>query len=91
MSKTRSSSKKVTISQLNNHEIHNKRQALKDIKILDTKGKNISNNMISNMRNILKSIEIAETGNSDLYYFLEDDYIHEKNAISEMLQPKLKN
>ena len=56
-----------------------------DIKILDTKGKNISNNMISNMRNILKSIEIAETGNSDLYYFLEDDYIHEKNAVSEML------
>jgi len=35
MSKTRSSSKKVTISQLNNHEIHNKRQALKDIKMLN--------------------------------------------------------
>ena len=32
MSKTRSSqNKKVTISQLNNHEIHNKRQALKDL------------------------------------------------------------
>ena len=35
MSKSRSSSKKVTISQLNNHEIHNKRQALKDIKMLN--------------------------------------------------------
>jgi len=35
MSKARSSSKKVTISQLNNHEIHNKRQALKDIKMLN--------------------------------------------------------
>ncbi len=35
MSKTRSSSKKVTISQLNNHEINNKRQALKDIKMLN--------------------------------------------------------
>jgi hypothetical protein len=37
------------------------------------------------MKNIYKSIEIAETEDSDLYYFLEDDYIHEKNAISEML------
>ena len=35
MSKTRSSSKKVTISQLNNHEVSNKRQALKDIKMLN--------------------------------------------------------
>ena len=32
MSKTRSSqNKKVSISQLNNHAIHNKRQALKDL------------------------------------------------------------
>ena len=34
MSKTRSSqtkTKKVTISQLNNHAVHNKRQALKDL------------------------------------------------------------
>ena len=32
MSKTRSSqTKKVTISQLNNHVVHNKRQALKDL------------------------------------------------------------
>ena len=35
MSKSRSSSKKVTISQLNNHEVNNKRQALKDIKMLN--------------------------------------------------------
>jgi len=36
MSKTRSSqNKKVTISQLNNHAIHNKRQALKDLKQLN--------------------------------------------------------
>jgi phosphate starvation-inducible protein PhoH len=36
MSKTRSSqTKKVTISQLNNHAIHNKRQALKDLKQLN--------------------------------------------------------
>ena len=37
MSKTRSSqkTKKVSISQLDNHAIHNKRQALKDLKMLN--------------------------------------------------------
>ncbi len=55
------------------------------IKKVDSEGNSISHNMISNMKNIYKSIEIAETEDSDLYYFLEDDYIHEKNAISEML------
>ena len=35
MSKTRSSSKKVSLSELNNHTISNKRQALKDLKMLD--------------------------------------------------------
>ena len=35
MNKTRSSSKKVSIAQLNNHEVTNKRQALKDLKMLD--------------------------------------------------------
>ena len=36
MSKSRSSqNKKVSISQLNNHTVHNKRQALKDLKQLN--------------------------------------------------------
>jgi len=36
MSKSRSSqTKKVSISQLNNHTVHNKRQALKDLKQLN--------------------------------------------------------
>ena len=34
MSKTRSSRKKVSLSELNNHTINNKRQALKDLKML---------------------------------------------------------
>ena len=55
------------------------------IEIKDTNGNKISNNMISNMRNIYKSIEISENDNSDLFYFLEDDYIHIKEAIAEML------
>ena len=41
--------------------------------------------MISNMRNILKSIEIAQNENSDLFYFLEDDYIHNEDALIEMI------
>ena len=35
MSKVRSSQKKVTLSELNNHTINNKRQALKDLKMLN--------------------------------------------------------
>jgi len=35
MSKVKSSQKKVSLSQLNNHEINNKRQALKDLKMLN--------------------------------------------------------
>jgi hypothetical protein len=55
------------------------------IKTKDTEGKNISQNMISNMRNLYKSIQIAETEETDLFYFLEDDYIHVREAITEML------
>jgi hypothetical protein len=55
------------------------------IKKIDIDGKDISKHMISNMRNLYKSIEIAETEDSDLFYFLEDDYIHTKDAITEML------
>ena len=35
MSKTRSSQKKVSLSELNNHSVNNKRQALKDLKMLN--------------------------------------------------------
>ena len=51
----------------------------------DTENKEISKNMQSNMRNILKSIDISEKEDSDLFYFLEDDYIHTSDAITEIL------
>ena len=51
----------------------------------DTEKKEISKNMRSNMRNLLKSIEISENEDSDLFYFLEDDYIHTNDAITEIL------
>jgi hypothetical protein len=37
------------------------------------------------MTNVYKSLEIGKNGNYDLLYFVEDDYIHEKDCISEML------
>ena len=61
------------------------KEFFEEIKTKDINGKEISKNMISNMRNILKSIKISEESNSDLFYFLEDDYIHKKDAITEML------
>ena len=67
------------IVHLNESEFEN------EIQKKDINGKNISNNMISNMRNILKSIKISEEENSDIFYFLEDDYIHSEHAITEML------
>ena len=56
-----------------------------EIQTIDVNGKEITPNMISNMRNIYKSLEIAQNEDFDLFYFLEDDYIHEKIAITEML------
>ena len=41
--------------------------------------------MISNMKNIYKSVNLTKDVANDLVYFLEDDYIHENNAIAEML------
>ena len=63
----------------------NENEFINEISETDVEGKEISKNMISNMRNILKSIQIAENENSDLFYFLEDDYIHTTDAITEML------
>ena len=63
----------------------NESEFINEISETDIEGKGISKNMISNMRNILKSIQIAEHENSDLFYFLEDDYIHTNDAITEML------
>ncbi len=37
------------------------------------------------MANIYKSFEIGRDGKYDLLYFLEDDYIHEQNSLTEML------
>ena len=73
-------------SNINSKIINIKEDEFSDlISEIDTNGEKISKNMISNMTNFLKSIQIAENENSDLFYFLEDDYIHTKEAISEMI------
>ena len=46
---------------------------------------NTSVNQKSMMANVYKSLEIGKNGNYDLLYFVEDDYIHEKNCLNEML------
>ena len=88
-------SKKETIEKIkliiNGTNIETKFISLQDDEFLDlidkkdTNGDDISKNMISNMRNIYKSLEIVKNDDSDLFYILEDDYIHEDLAITEML------
>ena len=46
---------------------------------------NTSEDQKSMMSNVYKSLEVGKTGNYDLLYFVEDDYIHEKDCLSEML------
>ncbi|MAJ86376.1 MAG: glycosyltransferase group 2 [Candidatus Pelagibacter sp.] len=54
------------------------------IQKINEKGEKVSSNQISNMANIHQSL--LETKNSeDLIYFVEDDYLHEKISISEMI------
>ena len=54
------------------------------IKILKKNNSQIENNMKSTMASIIKSFEIAKS-TDDLVYFVEDDYIHSIDSITEML------
>ena len=78
--------KLINSSNLNYKIISLQRDKLNEmIKKKDEYGKDISEGMISNMRNILKSVLLTKDEVNDLVYFVEDDYIHDENAISEML------
>ncbi len=57
---------------------------LKRIKIINKNNPQIENNMKSTMASIIKSFEISKNAN-DLVYFVEDDYIHSIDCISEMI------
>ena len=77
--------------QLNKSQIKNSIVSLNineftdDIKKINAENKKVSENQISNMSNIHKSLLLAKKLSSDLVYFVEDDYLHQKNAFEEMI------
>ncbi len=51
---------------------------------LNYQKKKVSENQISNMCNINKSLDLSKNS-TDLIYFVEDDYLHKREALKEML------
>ena len=78
-------------NQLNNSNFNNLIISLevdefkKNINKINAKNENVTENQISNMANIHKSLLMAKNQSKDLIYFVEDDYIHQKDAIKEMI------
>ena len=56
----------------------------KNIEKINERGEEVSHNQMSNMANINQSLLESKNSN-DLVYFVEDDYLHKKEAISEMV------
>ena len=57
---------------------------INNINKINEKKETVTQNQMSNMSNIHKSLQIAKEC-KDLVYFVEDDYIHEKNAFEEII------
>ena len=55
------------------------------IKNTNEEKKEVTNNQKSYMSNIHQSLVLSKEICEDLTYFVEDDYIHEKNSLTEML------
>ena len=55
------------------------------IKMTNAKNEKVTENQMSNMANIHKSLLIAKNQCKDLIYFVEDDYLHKKETITEMI------
>ena len=55
------------------------------IKTLNKNNPVIEGNMRSTMASILASFETAKKNSSDLVYFVEDDYIHSRESLGEMV------
>jgi len=60
-------------------------EKFKQIKVLNKNNPTIEKNMRATMASILTSFNIAKEKSNDLVYFVEDDYIHKKEAIIEMI------
>ena len=78
-------------SQLNNSNFKNSiinlnvKEFLNNIKSINAKNEKVTENQISNMCNIHKSLLIAKNQCKDLIYFVEDDYLHQQDSVSEMI------
>ena len=70
---------KYSLTSLNLNEFSN------SIKKLNAQNENVTKNQMSNMANIHKSFLAAKNQCQDLIYFVEDDYLHKLNSISEMI------
>lgn len=69
----------ANIISLDTNEFKNK------IKKINAQKDKVTDRQISNMSNIYKSLLTAKNSAKDLIYFVEDDYIHHKEAIKEMI------
>ena len=78
-------------NQLNKSSFHNSIISLDPnefsakINKINAKNEKVTANQISNMSNIHKSLQIAKNQCRDLVYFVEDDYLHQRETISEMI------
>ena len=63
----------------------NTSEFLNNIKKINAKNETVTENQLSNMCNIHKSLLLAKKQCNDLVYFVEDDYLHQKDAITEMI------
>ena len=78
--------KQLNKSNLNNSFVAlETNEFLKNIKKTNAKNETVTENQLSNMCNIHKSLLIAKNQCNDLVYFVEDDYLHKKEAITEMI------
>ena len=63
----------------------NVNEFLNNIEKINFKNEKVTENQISNMSNIHKSLLIAKNQCNDLIYFVEDDYLHQLDAVNEMI------
>ena len=58
---------------------------INNIKKVNAKNENVTENQMSNMSNIHRSLLVGKNQCNDLIYFVEDDYLHQQDAINEMI------
>ena len=56
-----------------------------NIKKINAQNNKVTENQMSNMSNIHKSLLLTKHQSKDLIYFVEDDYLHQGDAIQEMI------